>query len=728
MTNKKYIMKIGRIIITSVLISLIMAGTSHSQPRNYAQEADKAFKLDQYSIAIDLYKKAYSKVKKNRTEKTRLLFMIAESYRMQGDFKNAESSYKRVVRANYPDPIAILYYADALKANGKYTDAIIEYNAYAAKVPSDPRGSKGAESSALAQKWIDNPTRYEVSNEKKFNSRESDFCPAWADKNYKALMFTSNREGSIGNRPDDWTGAGYTDIWIATQSRAGTWSTPVLLDEDNINSPVNEGAAILNDKANIIYFTRCPVEKKKQLGCQIYEAKKKGKGWSEPQLIEITADSFTVGHPSLSKDELELYFSSNMPGGYGGKDIWVIKRTSKSKSWGKAENLGSTINTAGDEMYPYIRDNGILYFSSNELIGMGGLDIFKVEKIGDAWGVPENMKYPINSPSDDFAIIFQGNKEEGYLSSNRSGGRGNDDLYYFIKPPLIFTLSGKVTDESTGKIIPKAIVTCTGSDGSSYIDTTNQTGAYNFDKTQILENTSYVLTVKKEGYFGGRGTETTVGLTQSTDLVLDFVLTPIPVKPIVLPEILYDLDKWELKPQYRDSLNGLYETLVNNENITIELGSHTDSRASKEYNYELSQKRAQSVVDYLISKGIAPDRLVAKGYGEDVPRELETDKVVIYNGKPYHFKKGTVITDEFIATLKTNDEKEAAHQLNRRTTFRILRTDYVPGTQITPGKKPEIQIIKENENPQPLPEENIKPNPENVKPGSEQNPLPEPKK
>lgn len=711
-------MKIGRTIVSCIMVVLMMTVSAYSQPKNYAQEADDAFKLNQYSLAIDLYKKAYSKVKSNRTEKARLLFMIAECHRMKGDFKNAENSYKRVVRTNYPDPIAILYYADALKANGKYPDAIIQYNEYAKKAPSDPRGSRGAESSALAQKWIDSPTRYEVLNEKKFNTRESDFATAWADKKFKALMFTSNRAGSTGNRSDDWTGENFTDIWITSQSRAGTWSSPTLLDEDNINSPVNEGAAILNDKANVIYFTRCLVERKKQLGCQIYEAKKKGRGWSEPQLIEIAPDSFTVGHPSLSSNELELYFSSNMSGGQGGKDIWVIKRTSKSKAWGKPENLGPTINTPEDEMYPYLRDENTLYFSSNGHIGMGGLDIFKVTKTGDSWGTPENMKYPINSEADDFAIIFLGNKEEGYLSSNRKGGRGNDDIYYFIRPPLIFTLAGKVTDESSSKILPGAVVTCTGSDGSSYVDTTNSTGAYSFDKSQIIENTSYVLTVKKDGYFGDRGTETTVGLTKSTDLVLDFVLAPIPIKPIVLPEILYDLAKWDLKPQFRDSLNGLYETLITNENIVVELGSHTDTRASDEYNYDLSQKRAQSVVDYLISKGIAADRMVAKGYGEDVPRELETDKTVVYNGKPYYFKKGALITDDFIATLSSNDEKEAAHQLNRRTTFKILRDDYVPSTEIEPGKQTEIEIIKSGtvnpeENTNDVPEENIDVVPEN---------------
>ncbi|HRS53479.1 MAG TPA: tetratricopeptide repeat protein, partial [Bacteroidales bacterium] len=579
-----------------IILSIVISTTTvYSQPKNFAQAADEAYKLKQYAVAIDLYKKAYSKVKKNKTEKNRLLFMIAECYRMKGDTKNAETSYRRVVKANYPDPIAILYYADALKANGNYPDAIIQYNAYKEKVPSDPRGSKGAESCMLAQKWIDNPTRYEISNEKKFNTREGDFAPAWADKKYKAIMFTSNREGSIGNRSDDWTGDKFTDIWITTQSKGGVWSTPTLLDEDNINTPANEGTAILNSSGNIIYFTRCPMEKKKQLGCQIFEAKKKGKGWGIPELIDIASDSFTVGHPSLSANELELYFSSNMPGGYGGKDIWVIKRSTKSKPWGKPENLGPSINTEGDEMYPFIREDGVLYFSSNGHIGMGGLDIFKVEKVGDTWGTPENMKYPINSEADDFGIIFLGTKEEGYFSSNRKGGRGNDDIYYFIKPPLIFTLKGKVTDEATGKIIHGAIISCIGSDGSSYIDTTNAAGGYEFDKTQILENTSYVLTVKKDGYFGNRGTTTTVGLTKSTDLVLDFVLTPIPVEPIVLPEILYDLDDWKLKPQYQDSLNGLYDILVKNENITIELGSHTDTRASKEYNYELSQKRAQSV-------------------------------------------------------------------------------------------------------------------------------------
>ncbi len=712
-------MKISRILLTTFIIAGLLFTKSYAQ-KNWSLDADNAFKYYQYYEAVAMYKKAYSKLKKNKAEKARMVFQIAECYRLTNDTKSAETWYKKAVALKYPDQLATLYYADMLKVNEKYDEAIIQYNAYKDINTSDTRGAKGAESCTLAQQWKDNPTRYEVENMKQFNTKDMDYASTYYDKKYKSLVFVSSREGSIGKDYDAWTGQSFSDIYLTALDKKGTWSTPVSVGE-NINTIYNEGAACFNEKYNEMYFTRCGVEKKKQLGCQIYLSKKKT-GWDIPELLPLGPDSFSYGHPSLSNDELTLYFSSDMEGGYGGKDIWMVKRTKKTKSWDKAINLGPNINTEGDEMYPYIRDDGSLYFASNGLLGMGGLDIFRVEKVGDSWGKPVNMKYPINSAGDDFAIIFEGKTEKGYLSSNRKGGKGSDDIFSFYQPPLVFTLQGKICDDSTKAMIKGAVITLIGSDGTINSDSSDVTGLYKFDKTKFLANTSYEIKVEAQGYFGAKGKESTVGLERSKDFIHDFCLVPIPKKPIVLPDILYPFDQWLLLPQYQDSLNDLIQTMQDNPKIVIELGSHTDSRGALEYNDSLSYKRAKSVVDYIISKGVAADRLVPYGYGKRVPRNLTTDKYVSSYVKgaqvvkldtTIKFAKGTILTDDYIDQFKDNEKKfEAAHQLNRRTEFRVLRDNYVPRSDTSNNLAPIIEVktdsasIKEEDQKQQQPDNN----------------------
>jgi len=701
-------MKLFKFFVFVFILSICFSYNANAQ-RNFTEEADNAFKEKQFNNAIELYQKAYSKIKRNKAERARILFQIGECYRYTNNTKRAESQYKRVTKSGYPDPIAYLYLGDALKENEKYDEAIIAYAAYKEKAPNDPKGDKGVESCKLAQMWKDNPTRYEIENVRQLNSRENDFAAAYADRKCASLIFTSSRDGSLGKGSDAWTGENFTDLFYTELSKAkgkkatqpgsdamGTWSTPAVLDQGPINTPANEGAPSLNERGSTMYFTRCTVEKKQTTTCKIYFTQKKGRAWAEPEMLKLGPDSFNYGHPSLSKDELTLYFASDMPGTLGGKDIWMSKRDRKTRPFEKVVNLGANVNTDGNEMYPFIKDNDVLYFASDGHIGMGGLDIFKVEKVGEAWGTPQNMKYPINSAGDDFAIIYEGVQEKGFFCSNRNGGRGGDDIYSFFLAPLIFTLQGVVKDAETKNIIVGAVVKLVGSDGTSISDTTDATGAYKFGKTQILPNTTYDLTVTKPNYFSSTGKESTVGVEQSRDFIVNFDLVPIPKKPIELPEILYALDKWDLQPQYQDSLNGLIATLKDNPKIVIELASYTDSRASDTYNDTLSQKRAQSVVDYLIEKGIAPDRLVAKGYGERVPRTLAHD--ITRDGFP--FKAGTVLTDPFINALTSVKEREAAHQLNRRTEFRILRDDYVPKDANTPIEKTKIQIIDVKETPE----------------------------
>lgn len=676
-------------LILSLLIILAVKPADIYAQKNFSQQADRAYEEERYFVAIDMYKNAYNKVK-NKTEKARILFRIAECYRMTNNTRQASNWYPRAVKAGYPDPIATLYSADMLKIEEKYPEAIIKYQEYQQLVPEDNRGQNGIESCELAQKWIDDPTRYVVENMKKFNSRSSDFSPYWADKKFKVIFFTSTREGSVGNGTDDWTGQSYSDLYFTVLDKKGAWSEPEPLDE-SVNTIYNEGTPWLNDRANLMFFTRCPIIKKQSLGCQIYYAKKQGRGWASADTLLLAPDlSYAVGHPTLSSDELTIVFSSDMPGGYGGKDLWVATRPKKTKPFEPPVNLGPNINTDGDEMFPYLRNDGTLFYSSNshKLLGMGGLDIYKSEKTGEnKWGKPENMKSPINSPADDFGIIYKADKEEGFLSSNRKGGRGDDDIWAFSLPPLVFTLQGTVRDDSTKQLIIGALVVLKGSDGTIIEDSTDETGMYHFGKTQILENTSYELIVSKPKYYSTKGRETTVGLKKSKDLVHDFNLVPIPPVPIVLPDVLYDLGKWDITEQGKDSLDWLVNILKENPTWVIELSSHTDIRPIPMTNDTLSLRRAVSAIEYITSQGIYGGRMVAQGYGAHRPRVLDRDKNVILpdqpkyaacKGQSYFFAKGAEMSEKFINSLKTYCEKEAAHQLNRRTEFIVLREDFVP--------------------------------------------------
>ena len=689
-------MKVHSLLV--VLFMFTILSTGHAQNRNW-RAADDAFTNMQYNVAITKYKKALSKVK-GKPDKEKISFQIAECYRLTNNTKKAEAAYKRIIKSNYAEknPIVFLYLAQAMLTNEKYEDASTYYSKYHEKVPDDPRGPNGIESCKLAREWIDNPTKFKVANEKPLNSKASDFSAAYADKLYNTIIFTSTREAATGKGLDNWTGQNFSDLFIAKLDPKGQWSTPVLLDNSGtINTEANEGNPALNSKFNQLYFTRCGNAKGSLHGCQIMVSKRSGKNWGEPKALTLGGDSTTVfGNPAISPDELTIFFSSDLPGGQGGKDIWMASRKKTTDNFGKAFNLGPLVNTPGDEMFPFLRNDTSLYFASNGHPGMGGLDIFRTTFSNGQWSKPVNLQYPINSSGDDFSFVFNPEEDKGFFSSNRKGGKGSDDLYSFVNPPILFTLQGIVKDDNTLQVIPGAVIKLVGSDGSSIEAKSDAKGGYSFNKAQIKPRTSYELMCVKNNYFNKKAKETTVGLESSKDFTINFLLQPIPDKPVVLPDILYDLAKWDLKPQYQDSLQGLIKTLDENETVVVELAAHTDSRGSDESNDILSQKRAESVVNYLIERGIDPDRLVAKGYGERVPRKLAKD--IVKDGFP--FKAGTVLTTPYIDSMPSKPMQEAAHALNRRTEFRILSKDFVPKTQnkaiVSQSQKVTIQINPED--------------------------------
>lgn len=741
-----------------LLLLVLIASTQILFAQNkLSRAADEAYSDQMYLLALQKYQKAYSRVKNNKAERDRISFRIAECYRMMNNTKKAETAYKRLItNPKYlkNDPKVLLYYANMLKANGNYDEAIKQYKAYKELVPVDKSVDAFVESCLQAKEWIKNPTKYDVKWEKLLNTKEDDFAAAYADKKYNSIIFTSDRNGAKGRDIDNWTGLGFSDFFFSRIDKKGDWSKPVIADGGGmINSKANDGVGQFNQRFSSFYFTRCWNDPRRKNGCAIFKVSRQGGvNWSEPEMVDMGGDSSTVvGHPSVASDE-SIYFSADLPGGYGGKDIWVVKKDKKTGKYLK-KNLGPEINTPGDELFPFIRNDSILYFASNGHPGMGGLDIFvstfsktglnpkyhwetttgkqQLSSISGAtsyqwqstgseqplstvsgatsqtyqapavagqpgWTTPENMRYPINSAADDFAIVFNGDEsEQGLFSSNRTGGKGRDDIYSFVIPPVYFTLEGTITDDRTLQPVAGAKVQITGTNGRELEDQTDDKGHYSFNKMQIAANTTYDILVTRKEYFNEKGRETTVGLEKSKDLVRNFILRPIPKKPVVLPDILYDLAKWDLKLQYRDSLQGLIETLDANENLVIELASHTDSRDIDERNDILSQRRAQSVVDYLITRGIDPERLVARGYGERVPRTLTKD----ITREGYVFKAGTILTDSIISLLPTTAIKEAAHQLNRRTEFSILRNDYIPKAKISKTTPTKIElVVKPEEN------------------------------
>lgn len=455
--------------------------------------------------------------------------------------------------------------------------------------------------------------------------------------------------------------------------KKGKWSTPLPLPE-GINTEAEEGTPVFSADFNTLYFTRCNVSKRKALGCEIFTAKRDNDKWIDIQSLGLAEDSVVIAHPALSKDELTLYFvsdqagSTKTPEGKNSKDLWMVTRTDARAKWGTPVNLGTAVNTAGDELFPYVHPDGTLYFSSDGHIGMGGLDLYKALKNENGQWQVENLRYPINSAADDFGITFENDRESGYFSSTRKG-KTSDDIYSFLLPPLKFSIVGVVKNERTDEIIPETTIKSIGSDGITLETKTGRDGIFRFT---LKAGTDYVFIAEKPGFLKGKERESTKGIAQSTEFKTEIYLSSTET-PIEVENIFFDLDKADLRPESMVSLDNLVETLNDNPNIVIELGSHTDSRASDAYNLDLSKRRAQSVVNYLIEKGISRDRLVPMGYGESNPKTVDKKDNAAYGFLPV----GSVLTETLINGLGDEDRQEMAHFLNRRTEFKVLRSDYV---------------------------------------------------
>ncbi len=663
------------------LALVVTFATVADAQKKFLRDADIKFENGEFFSAIELYKDAYSRAR-TPEKKARIIFQIAECNRIIANHKQAEVWYRKAIKAQYDDPIAIWHLARALKQQGKYEEAVREFKKYQEEAPEEggKNAEKAIEACELAKKWKDNPTRYEITPQVLLNSKKRDFAPAFYDSRNNALVFSSDREGSTGEKTSSRTGANFQDLFTSEQDRKGKWAIPEPLGKA-INTKHHEGAAVLDSRRRTMYFTRCKFEKEKKLGCDLMKAEKSGKDWEEPKEMKVKpedADSISAGHPAIGFRDRVMVFASNMEGTKGDQDLWMMKYKRREKKWTEPKNLGSEINTPGKEVFPFIRENGNLYFASTGHKGMGRLDIFMAENVGEneeedvEWKNVKNLKHPINSPSHDFGIVYNEDEDKGFFSSDRSGGKGQDDIYSFKIPPVIIKLRTKVFNKETEEPVKNATVKVTGTDGSSFEVKTDENGEFLFDEKggerYIKRGTTYDIKVEKDSFLVATDKISTVDVEESTTFVKEFFIQPyVEEEPIEFPEVRYAYDSAAIQVNdtvnSKDSLDFLYDVLVDNPNIVIELMAHTDARGNDAYNEKLSQARAESCVEYLISKGIDSDRLVAKGYGESRPK----------------------VPKSKIEEMESEEKKESAHQKNRRTEFRVLREDYVPDKE--GGKK-----------------------------------------
>jgi len=634
-----------------------------------AQSIDRARKqMDKYDYAqaVKILKEAYE------DEKTRneAIPMLAECYRLQRDVVNARNTYALAVALPYAKPESFYYYAQALQSTGDYTNAREMFQKYAEKNPSDPKGKLfAAHCDSILGPWKGLIPVFEVKPASNINTDQSDFGPAFYNGQ---VVFASDYNSNPGEGKEyGWTGRGYLNIMIARPLSAsdfwGTISTSSEF-EGNFNQEYHDGPAAFSADGNSIYFTRSFFGKAKREGnfktnlLKIYFADKVNREWGEVKPFFLNSTDFSVGHPAFSADGRILYFASDMPGGNGGTDIWMCNR--EGDAWSQPVNLGPTVNTSENEMFPSVRQDGVLFFASVGHPGYGALDIFKTSNTNGTWSNPVNLQQPINSSYDDFAIAFVPGSESGLFSTNRQGGSGSDDIYAFrVKeiPVLPAYISGLVKDKTTLQPIAGATVFLLNpTTGKVKILKTDPDGMYtavvanpeNFTVKAMMPNfiadcTPFPLTILEPG----------TTKTAPRDLLLDKLVIN---KTFRIDNIYYDFDKYNIRADAKPELDKL--VIIMNENpINVELGSHTDSRGSLTYNDKLSQNRAESAVKYIISAGIDKSRITAKGYGE---RQL---------------------TNNCADGINCTAEE---HQANRRTEFKVtgFATPVVNAEQFDPGK------------------------------------------
>ena len=656
-------------IIYSVVAAMFLMGCGGVDLA--MKKGDKLYALGEYYDAAEQYKKAYAKTPtKDKPSRGKRALRMADCYRRINYTQKAIAAYNNAVRFKQADTTALLHMGQLQLKNGSYKEAEKTFRALTDSGMQSTLVRNGLVSAEKAPEWKATGSKYTVKRQELFNSRRADYSPALGGENYDQLYFTSTRSQAQGDELSGITGTKNADIFFAQKDDKGKWGKPQTIDSE-LNSAMDEGACCLSPDGKTMYLTLCKTDPSYPRYAVIATAKRSDASWSKPTELVISKDTLsTFAHPAVSPDGMWLYFVSDMPGGLGGYDIWRAELTTNGV--GAVENLGEPINTAGDELFPTFRPNGDLYFSSNGHPGMGGLDIYiaNIVSNGDATNTSyqiEHPGYPLNSQGDDFGMTFEGLHNRGYFCSNRGDARGWDHIYSFEKSEILVTVKGWVYEQD-GYELPAGLVYMVGNDGTNKRVSVKGDGSF----TEEIElGVDYVFLGTCKGYLNHKEDLRVDTATVSNEYVLQFPLANISA-PVLIENIFYDFDKATLRPESQTALDELVKLLNENPNVTIELSAHTDYKGSAQYNERLSQRRAESVVNYLIAHGIASDRLTPKGYGKSKPKTIKRKLASKY---PF-LKEGDVLTEEFVTALKEEEQQEQCNQLNRRTEFIVLRTTY----------------------------------------------------
>ena len=648
---------------------------------NAMRKGEKFLAIGEYHDAAEQFKKAYTKTPtKERQLRGQRALKMAHCYRHISSTQKAISAYRNALRYNVATLDDRLDYARLLLKNGEYKRALTEFELLNDSMPNNVLVRNGLLSAKMAPKWKEQGSDYTVKKMTEFNSRRADFCPVLAGDQWDRLYFSSTRNDALGDELSGITGAKPGDIFFSDKDDKGKWSKPQTI-ESGLNTEYDEGACCLSPDGSTMYLTQCLSDASYPRFAQIVTAQRSDASWGKTTPLLITNDTLSsYAHPAVSPDGEWLYFVSDMPGGKGGLDIWRMRLTANGPVG--VENLGEPINTPGDEMFPTFRPNGDFYFSSDGHPGFGGLDIFIATVGEDGKYHLSHPGYPLNSQGDDFGMTFQGQLNQGFFSSNRGDGRGWDHIYSFYNPEIVQTIRGWIYEQD-GYELTAGEARIVGTDGTNLRLGVRGDGSFEY---VVKPGVDYIILAMCDGFLNHKEEIHVDSVKESKVYDLQFPLASISA-PVLIDNIFYAFDKATLLPESKNALDSLILMLNENPNITIELSAHTDYRGAEAYNKKLSQKRAESVVKYLINHGIAADRLTAVGYGEEKPKTIRRKVAERY---PW-LKENDVLTEEFILKLKP-EQQETANALNRRTEFKVLRTTYnmfdKDGNLKNPPKKP----------------------------------------
>jgi peptidoglycan-associated lipoprotein len=694
-------------------LSQFTFGQTTPEPK-YIRKANDTYYSGNYFEAIKVCQDAYKTLGYKGTirQKGEMAYKIADSYRNMQIYDKANEWYGTCIELKYFDAVPEVYFyrGDMQRMLKEYDNSLKSYREYKRIAPNSR--SKELESAMSAiDKYRDfesEESNFVIKCEEKINSKQYDMSPSFGDKKGKTIYFGTSRDESTGSDRDPISGQKYMDIFSAEYDVNGNPTNVKSIDTKGVvNSTQNEGTACFDSRKKKLYFTRCPNAEKMDLGCEIWTADLSGEDFENPLRISLkTNDSVSVGHPCLTPDDMMLIFASDMTESangeksFGGRDLWYVMYNKRSKMWDSVpHNMGSMFNSAGNELFPSIGPKGQLYFASDGLPGIGGLDIFVAQREGDEnkWSGTRNMGVPFNSQGNDYGMCdFDG--RSGFFTSERKTSSSNEytsDIWSYSIPPNLYDLrvvvyeSGKKTKKLAG-----AKVTVTVSDGTTWEGTTDARGKVSWNEKAdkksrwILVGKDFTLKAGKEGYYEDkRGAKfSTVGLDQSQTFILEMPL--LPIGEIRTPEVRYPVSQWtfinDATCMSLDSLKFLDSMLREYPNITLDLFSHTDARDTDVKNQVLSENRAKAVYKYLVEqKGIDARRIRPVGKGEAEPATWEDEN-----------NQKVILTESYINQFKTSDPAkfQKLHQINRRTTAKITGTDFNPAT--APPANPEYSVFK----------------------------------